>query len=132
MKKTLLQDCIRIAVRNNTPSKHKRYGAYHHFSFIVQDNKIVEWATNAPGKDIYSHFYSAIAMIHSECAAFKKAKGLLNRTESFQVINIRLNKKHELRISKPCRCCVEFLSTFNCDKVYFTNEDKFEVIKLNQ
>lgn len=130
MKKLLLQDCLRIAVRNNTPERHRRYGWYHHFSFIVQDNKIVEWATNAPGKDIYSHFYATTAMIHSECAAFKKAKGILDRCRPFEVVNIRLNKQNQTRISKPCKCCSEFLSLFNCSKVYFTNDESFEMIRL--
>ena len=122
---------MRIAIKNNTPMNHRRYGWYHHFSFVIQFNKIVEWGTNAAGKDIYSHFYAETALIHSECAAFKRAKGLLDRSKPFDMVNIRLNRQDELRNSKPCKCCSAFLSLFNCNKVYFTNGNDFDFVRIS-
>lgn len=87
-------------------------------------------ATNSAGQSIYHRFYNDRSMIHSEAAAFKKVKGLLNRDKNFEVINIRLNKLNEYRVSKPCECCTNFLSIMGCNKVYYTTDEGFESVSL--
>ena len=70
-------------------------------------------------------------MIHSELDAYKKAKGILDRTKTFELINIRLDKRNGIKISKPCPCCFNFLKTIKCRKVYYTNDkQEFEEMRL--
>ena len=120
MQKRLLKECLRIAVAKNNPKTHPEWGSYHHFSFIVQDNKLIEWGTNHPGTPPKYLGYDKMCKIHSEHMAFKRAKGLLKKDQSFDIINIRLNKTNEIRMSAPCKCCYSFLRNEGCRKVWFT------------
>jgi transposase len=113
----LLETCLTIA-RHYLP-KHSRADGYKHYSFIIQKNQLIEWATNRSGPPIMYLGYKNHQMIHSETQAYKKAKGLLHK-ESFEVINIRLNSKGELKISKPCHCCTVFLRNLGCRTIWFS------------
>jgi len=63
--------------------------------------------------------------IHSEIAAYRKAKGILTKNEPFEIVNIRLNKNKELRLSKPCICCFEIMKELGCSKFYFSSNAGF-------
>jgi hypothetical protein len=109
--------CLLIAKK--TYPKHPRKTSYAHYSFIIQKNVLIEWATNCSGSPLLYKGYSKYSMLHSETQAYKKAKGLLHK-ESFEVINIRLNSKGELKISKPCPCCTVFLRNLGCRTIWFS------------
>jgi len=132
MKKQILRECVRISreKNNNFPIAMKK----HHFSFIIQNNKIVEWGTNVSicrGVDITGtqspkyRGYPEYAMFHSEAAAYKKARGILNPKETFEVVNVRLNTTSDMLLSKPCDCCFHFLRTLNCSRVWFSTKTGF-------
>ena len=124
MKKAILKECLRIALRRNTVELHSEYGRYHHFSFIVQNNTIIEYGTNHGNKNQYSRFYYDRSKVHAEACAYKKAKGLLSN-EPFEIVNIRLSKSGDLRLSKPCICCVNFLTVVGATSVWFSTADGF-------
>lgn len=139
MKRSILRECIRISKEknNNFPAPMKK----HHFSFIIQNNKIVEWGTNVSisrGVDIVGNQspkyrgYPDYAMFHSEAAAYKKAKGILSPKDSFEVINIRLNTTGGILLSKPCDCCFNFLRTLNCNKVWFSTKNGFACLNMKE
>lgn len=119
MTNKILRECLRIALKKNTPELHPEWGHFHHFSFICQDGKIVEYGTNRSGESPI-HGYTRRAKIHSEVDAFMKAKGILDRNKPFQIINIRLNKQNELRDSHPCPCCDSFIKSMGANKIWFT------------
>jgi hypothetical protein len=130
MKKSLLFQALLISKRelkNHTEN-------YLHWSFIVKNNQIIEWATNHCGKPPINLGYNRrldegfSAKTHSELAAYKRAKGIMSG--SFEIINIRLNKSGELKNSKPCSCCFQFLSEIGCTKGYFSTENNFQKIKF--
>lgn len=130
MNKRILDSCLSIARKNNT-SKHPEYDSFMHFSFVVKDNKILEYATNYRGITRYSKFYSRISKTHAEAAAYTKAKGLMRRGDTFEMVNIRLNREGELRNSAPCSGCYALLQLFGCIKVWYTTkEGKFEKVSL--
>ena len=101
-----------------------------HWSYIVQSGGIVEWGTNRPGVPPIHFGYAAridgnSPKTHSELDAYRKARGLLDKSE-FSVLNLRLNRRGELRMSKPCICCSAFLSVVGCSHiVYSTNNEDF-------
>lgn len=125
MKKKILNDVIRLAIKE-LPT-HPEYNHYCHWSFIIQNNKIVEWSTNDNGiPPIHLGYNSRIDCSepkrHAEFNAWRKAKGILIQNKSFECINIRLNRLGEIKFSAPCICCSNFLKALGCNKVYFTTD----------
>jgi hypothetical protein len=123
MKKSLLIRCYRIAKKLNNIDKHPQFDCYKHFTAIIQNGKIIEIGLNHAGTpDI--KFYQPWQKVHAEYLAFKKAKGILNLNDSFDVVNIRLDKRGNLKISKPCKCCMNYITMFSKKPVffYFSNE----------
>lgn len=129
MKKKLLNICLLIA-KNSLPN-HPRKDGYKHFSFVIQDNRIIEWGTNMSGLPLYIFGYQSHQMIHSENLAYKRARGLLDKNKLFDIINVRLNNNSEIKISKPCNCCLNYLKDFGCGNIWFSKSNgDFEKIKL--
>lgn len=127
MKATILRECVRIAREKN----ERRDGNFRHFSFVIQKNKIVEFGMNVGRAKPPLYFgYPEKAGIHAETFAYKKAKGLL-RGEDFEMLNIRLNRSGELKLSKPCPCCYALLQTVGCKAVWFSVDGgEFAKLKL--
>jgi tRNA(Arg) A34 adenosine deaminase TadA len=131
MKNTILRECLRIARSKNTPELHPEFYHFPHYSFIVEANKIVAWGTNRHSGTLNPHWgYTTKHKTHAETAAYQKAKGILSHSKTFECVNIRLNKLGELRLSKPCMCCHNFLSSLGCKIVYFSTEQGFAKLKI--
>lgn len=126
MSKRLYHQCLQIA-KNNI---HRCTETNNHFSFIIQDNKIVAWGFNKRGRVHKKLGYNWYSNIHSEVDAFKKSKGFLDASNHWWIINIRLNNHLETLISAPCSCCSFYLSYLGCSKVLFSLEEGFKKIKL--
>ena len=121
MKQRLFVICTDIALANN--HKHPETDAYHHFSFIIQSNKIIEWGTNKKADALYYLGYPSYSKMHSEVDAYRKAKGLLDKSIPFEVLNIRLTQKtNKLRNSMPCKCCFNFLKNLGCKRVWYSTD----------
>ena len=128
MKQTILKECIRISREKNL--QRDRTSDFRHYSFIIQKNKVVEWGTNVSKVPPMIQFgYPKTAGWHSEANAYRKAKGILD-SSSFEVINIRLNRQGDLRLSKPCKCCHSFLTELGCSAVWFSTELGFAKLRL--
>jgi len=131
MNKRILDTCLSIARNRNTEKHHPEYGAFMHFSFVVKDNKILEYATNHSGVTRYSKFYSRVSKTHAEAAAYNRAKGLMRKGSEWEMVNIRLNKDGDIKNSAPCSGCSILLKLFGCRKVWFTTSDgAFDKLKL--
>jgi len=131
MRKQIFRDCVKFARDRNTPDSHPEWGNFHHYSFVIQRGKVIEWGVNRCGPPPIGYGYSRdFGKIHSETDAYKKAKGLLDPTHTFDIINIRLNKHGDLRMSKPCRCCTNFLRSMECSNVYFSTDVGFARLNL--
>jgi len=131
MKNRILNECLRIALQNNTPIKHPQWDCYKHFSFIIQSGKILEWGTNRRGSSFTFLGYEPYQKIHSEVDAYFKARGLLEKRVPFEVVNIRLNKSGVLRASNPCKCCYAYLKSLGCKRIWFTtNIENFACINM--
>lgn len=127
MRKSLLDTALKIALDNL--SKHPEYEHYPHYTFVVKDNQIVEWATNtaqAPPKHYGygARIKGAIPKTHSEINAYIKSRRIIGK-QSFQIINIRLNKSRKMRLSKPCVCCHDIMVAMGCTKFYYSSEIGF-------
>jgi hypothetical protein len=127
MKKSLLAYALNVA-KEKLPL-HPQLEYFPHYTFIVQNNHIVDWATNLSQNPPVHYGYKNNSLdpdyrpkVHSEIAAYKKAKGIMDKNQGFEIINIRLNKHKEIRLSKPCFCCFEILCELGCQKFYYSSE----------
>lgn len=130
MKKSLLTLAMGIAQKHNP--KHPEIGRFQHFSFVIQDNKILEWATNTKKEPPRHQGYHSRLIdadyppkTHAEINAYRKAKGLMDSKKTFEMINIRLNRQGIARISKPCSCCWDMMFALGCSCFYYSSEIGF-------
>jgi len=117
----ILDECLRIAKAHNY--KHTQVDGYRHYSFIIQRNQIVEWGINQDGPGLPG--YKPYQKRHSESVAYFLARGIMNKHITFDLVNVRLSKRHTLKLSKPCSCCLAWLNKLGCNKIYFTTEAGF-------
>lgn len=117
MNRKLLKKAMQLAIREH--SKHPEWHYYMHWTMVVQDDRMVEWATNKGGTPPSWSNYHPMSKLHSEFLAYKRAKGLLGRGD-FEIINIRLNRQLKPRISAPCPTCAGWLQLVGCTKCWFT------------
>lgn len=128
MKKSLL-DAALILAQESLP-RHSNYhtGTFLHWAFIIQDNKIIGWSTNDFGEPPKGLGYKCkrdthlFSTRHAEYKALMKCKGIMNFQKNWEIINIRLNKQGDMRISKPCNRCYSLTKDWGCVKYYFTTE----------
>jgi hypothetical protein len=126
MKKSILVDCLRLG-RKHLP-KHPEWDNYKHYSYIIQNNEIIESGTNCSGPPLIG--YEKWQKIHSESRAYFKARGLLDKNRHFDVVNIRFNKSGKMLLSKPCKCCISFLKFLGCHAIWFSTEAGFARLAL--
>jgi hypothetical protein len=121
MTKVILRECLRLAAKKRRALKDYPRLYRFHVSFVVQSNKVLGWGVNGgnypwlPFTGLPDH-----AREHSESAAYRKVKGILDKTKNFEIVNVRLGRQLQPKISKPCPCCYTFLRELGCQRVWFT------------
>jgi deoxycytidylate deaminase len=125
MKTKVIKECLNIAKMNNTPN-HPQWDCFHHFSFIIQRNKIVKWGMNRSGTASIRLGFEPSQKIHSEVDAYFKARTFIDDSIPFEVVNVRLTKTFIVKESCPCKCCWSFLKRLGCKRIYYsTNMGEF-------
>ena len=120
LNKYMVKHCLNVAREMNNPEDHPEWGCYHHFTFILDGNKILHYATNKKGDPLIYYGYPTYGKIHSEPEAYRGARHYLKDINSFDILNIRLSKFGNLRISKPCEHCSDFLVKRGCKRAYYS------------
>ena len=120
MTKTLLNEALRRA--EQSLDKHPQFDHYLHWSFIVQHNTIIEWGMNREAEPPPQWGYRKNSKLHSEYVAYKKARGVL-ASGPFELINVRLNRQGQPKLSQPCRTCRQWLDALGCQRIVFTTND---------
>jgi tRNA(Arg) A34 adenosine deaminase TadA len=123
MKRSILNECLRIARDKHGPAHPSWDHKAVHYTFIVQDNKILEMGVNRPNTKPPLHYgYPSYADIHSEIDAWKKARGILG-DKKWEIVNIKLLKRlpnYPEADAAPCNQCMDFLQMRGCKHFYFT------------
>lgn len=128
----ILKECTRISKRNLIKHPLLDISSKLHFSFVILDNQIIGWGYNRVSvPPIHMGYKSRILgntpRTHSEIDAYKSCKSLIN--SNFKIVNIRLNKQKDFRLSRPCLCCQRILYALGCVGFYYsTNNNKYEKI----
>ena len=128
MKRKVTEICLNIALAN----LHKHTEPFKHYSFVIQDNLICDWSVNRTAAPLTYFGYEDYTKIHSETDAYRKAKGIMDYTIPFDVVNIRLSKKGILRGSCPCHSCYAYLKKLNCREIWFSTDiENFAELRVN-
>src|SRR5690606_38750264 len=103
----ILRECLKRSLA--TMDKHPQYKHYIHYSYAIVDGKIVCVGLNkqeTPPLHYGYHDKVSEPKIHSELDAYRKLRKRvrINQTD-WELVNVRLNRSGEIKISKPCRVC---------------------------
>lgn len=123
MKKTIIRECLRFAISKIKDGEHPYVvNNKFHFSFIIQNNKVVEYGMNRLGKIAKMYGYDDKTEIHAEFDAYRKARGILDKNRPWEVLNVRSNRAGQIRNSAPCVCCLCYLRELGCSGIWFTTD----------
>lgn len=103
--------------------------SFKHFSYIMDNKRIVSMGWNFSKKThpLAHRFGYKFMAIHSELHAIKNFPFPVQELRHFKLVNVRIGINKEVRISRPCICCLRLLDFFGIDEVWFTNkEGRFE------
>lgn len=105
---------------------------HRHFSFIMQKGQVMSVGYNTlkthplAVKYGYPYFYQ-----HSELNSVIKFPDKIDVLRKCVIVNIRLNAKGRLLMSKPCKYCQALISSFGIKQVYYSNSDGgFELMRI--
>lgn len=126
MKRRILEECMKIAVARIKARNHPRLKSFMHFTFIVQDGRIMGYGVNRVSEPMAG--YPEYGMMHSECDAYFSTR--FDKSEPWDAVNIRLGMRMTPRMSKPCACCTAFLKRLGCRAVWFTITEGFAKLEL--
>lgn len=124
--KRAINEAFRIAEQYNP--KHSQINGYRHYSFVVQDSKILDWDTNSDGPPLAG--YKTYQKQHAENGAYFKSKHILDIRRPFDLINIRLSRAGHPRASCPCECCSAWLKKVGCRSVYFSVKNTYKLARI--
>jgi hypothetical protein len=130
VKKSILRECLRVSREKNTEELHPEWDNFHHFSFLIWQGKILVWATNKNSGCSHIKFgYSEMSKTHSEFEVIRKR--LWVDLSGSAIVNVRLNKFGETRMSCPCKTCKAFVRRNGINTVYYTvDNEEFERLTL--
>jgi hypothetical protein len=120
MKKKLVDKILSTCLKKL--SKHPELKNFPHYSFVIKDGVLVSWATNSKKEPPRHYGYHRNwdkgfrPKWHSELAAYRKSPV----KPPFQIVNVRMNKQGDLRISKPCAACTKMMTALGCSKFYYS------------
>jgi len=137
MKRTILRECFRRAMKKNPYHPEGVFGCFRHYSFFIQGNKILEMGLNRANyvfEDNYliSLGYSPVSKIHSELDAYHKSKGHpdFDLNTPFECVNLRLLKDGTPRDAAPCEVCTKNLLRWGAKTVYYSTNEGFDKLNL--
>ncbi len=102
--------------------KNRQDSKFFHVAVIFQRNKILSIGQNSfkthPVAKKYGHRNN---VLHAEVAVIVRHG--LDDCSGLNLAVLRINRKNELAISKPCECCQSVIDSIGFKKVFYT--DKF-------
>lgn len=116
MRKSILAACDDIAYSKIRSHKDP----FKHFSFVVQDNKILGYGMNKATLYV-NHVpgFPKYAKVHSEISALQRSR-VLRTKKPWSMVNVRYNNHGNICNSAPCDYCFNYLKLLGCKEVWFT------------
>lgn len=113
----------------------KPKSTFLHFSFIIDKSKILSIGWNTVGGSTpkignLKTFYP-LGGQHSEHNSLRRLSDL-NLARTSTLVNIRLNNRGEIRMSKPCDICMGLIKTVGFKKLFYSTNNGFEYMDLRE
>ncbi len=124
MRKKILKYCLDFARGHN--NDHPEWGNFHHFTFIVQSNKVIGFGVNRLGSPPKHLGYASWGKVHSETDAMSKNRAFIDFSLKWEIVNIRLNKLGNTRMARPCNCCHNFLLSLGVHNMWWTTANDWQ------
>lgn len=121
MTTKILAECLREALRSLP--EHNQFLHHPHTTFVIQDNKIIEWGENRTGDPpVYFGYFkrSEAPKLHAELIAYRRARGILS-DGPFDMVNLLFNKQGDVKNAAPCDVCQSWLRAVGCRTVWFSH-----------
>lgn len=110
---------------------HLPISSFLHYSFLVDKNKPIAVGVNdvtCAGVRINKcYYFYPLGGVHAEANCLKNFRGSYSR---LKMVNIRLNKRGELRYSRPCELCYHILKEQGIKRLYYSTESKFNFERI--
>lgn len=121
--------CLLPKAKRCRSSKNK----FFHFAFGYHKSKLLAIGQNNPEKTNAKAFRLANRFnvpndhpyLHAETDLISRLWGKYYIDSSLSIVIIRLNKRGEIRNSKPCAKCSKILDSLGINKVYWSTDDGF-------
>jgi cytidine deaminase len=106
-----------------SPSEHYRHGA-----IVMRKGHFITGAFNMPFKT-HPNGSGPYSSCHAEIRAITKARAILNRNDlgDCTIYVMRLNKRGEVRLSKPCHHCMLVINQHNLKASWSTGLENVNV-----
>jgi len=122
MKQSILHECLRVAREKHCPSHPSWDKKAVHYSFIVQNNKILGMGVNRPSLHPPKHYgYPFYSDLHAEIDAWRKVRGILEE-KKWEIVNVKISKRPNFPIADaaPCPVCFHLCVKLGCKAFYFS------------
>lgn len=128
MKRAILQEILRKCHDQLQRGSHPQKDNFIHWTFLVRDNHIISSGVNRPVEPAQHFGYHRAFFVkgddspvvpkwHSELDAIKKSRG---KAFGCTTVNVRLNKRGDMRMSMPCIICHRLLYAIGVKKCFFS------------
>lgn len=106
---------------------------FFHFAFGYKKNKLLAIGQNNPEKThtqalmLARRFHTDLEhpYLHAETDLISRLWGKYYIDSSLKMVIIRLNKRGELRCSKPCERCEQIIKSLGINKVWWSDKNGF-------
>jgi len=131
----IIEQSLDIALTLLPKAKYIRQtkNKFFHFAFGFKKNKLLAIGQNNPEKThpqalmLARRFNTDIEhpYLHAETDLISRLWGKHYIDGSLKVVVLRLNKRGELRCSKPCEKCSQILNSLGIHKVWWSEDNGF-------
>lgn len=106
-----------------------------HFSFIVRKNRVVSvgWNSFDNTHPIAVRCNYRYGDVHSELSAVLRYRDGIDSLRRCILVNTRINRFGDFRISKPCDKCMLWIPLIGFREIWYTNyHGKFQKLELQE
>ena len=115
-------DLIHSIINLSYSISHEMKHSWKHCSFICRRNSIISIGRNIPFKShpIAKQFSYRYNSIHSELNAILNFNYPIRDLYKYYIVNTRIGRNNEIKLSKPCTNCQKLLYAFHIKEIWYT------------
>ena len=113
---------------------------YKHYAVITKAGRIISSGRNNMKSTPFAMrplnclhkaeiFNDDLRTMHAEMSAIKKVKNK-DRLKGASIFVYSLNRRGELRISRPCSLCLHYIKEYEISKIYYTDKGGWKKEKI--